>query len=370
MTIGVPKEVKVREQRVALFPAGVSALTAAGHQVLIERGAGVGCGISDEQYAQLGARIGTRDEAWAQEFILKVKEPIKSEYAYLQPDLLLFTYLHLAADKALTERLVASGCTALAYESVELANGALPLLAPMSEIAGRMATLQAAQFLSSNTNGNGKLISGVTGVPPCKVVVLGAGVSGTNAAEMAVGLRADVTVMDVSWEKLLQVYHNLDGRVKTRLSSPEHIREELATADIVICCVLVPNAAAPRLVTREMIAGMRPGSVIVDVSIDQGGATELSRPTTHEQPCIVSDNGVLLYCVANMPGAYPRTSAEALTNATLPYALALANKGWRAAVRSMPPLLHAVNVSGGAVYCVPVAQRWGLPVAPRSALLE
>ncbi len=370
MTIGIPKEIKVREQRVSLFPAGVSALTAAGHTIVVERGAGVGCGIGDDYYARLGARCGTREEAWAQEFVLKVKEPIASEYHFLRPELLLFTYLHLAADKPLTERLVKSGCTALAYESVELPNGALPLLAPMSEIAGRMATLQAAQLLSSNTNGNGKLIGGVTGVLPCKVVVLGAGVAGTNAAEMAVGLRADVTIMDVSWEKLQRVYFNLDGRVKTRLSSPELIREELATADIVICCVLVPNAVAPRLVTCEMIAGMRPGAVIVDVSIDQGGATELSRPTTHENPCIVTDNGVLLYCVANMPGSYPRTSAEALTNATLPYALALANNGWRAAVRSTPALLNAVNVSDGKIYCAPVAERWGFPAAPRNALAK
>lgn len=361
MTIGVPKERKAQEHRVGMFPCGVRALVQDGHTVVIERGAGSGCGISDDEFVNAGARLGSTAEAWDQALVVKVKEPLREEYQFLRPELTLFTYLHLAANKELTERLLASGCTAIAYESVETNERRLPLLAPMSEIAGRMATIKAAELLSKNHGGSGKLMGGVTGVKPCKVVVIGAGIAGAQAAEMAVGLGADVTVMDINSDVLRTVFYYLDGRIKTQHSTPERIREEVRDADVVISCVLIPNAAAPKLITRAMIESMRPGSVIIDVAIDQGGTTELSQPTTHEQPCIHTSNGVLLYCVANMPGAYPRTSAEALTNATLPYVRALAGQGWQAAMARDPALRRGLNCSGGVLYCRAVGESLGLP---------
>ncbi len=367
MRIGVPKERKAQEHRVGLFPCGARALVQQGHAVLIERGAGAGCGINDDAFTAAGAQLGTARDAWAQELVVKVKEPLPAEFAYLRAGLTLFTYLHLAANKALTERLLASGCTALAYESVEAEDGRLPLLAPMSEIAGRMATITAADILSRNHGGCGKLIGGVTGVKPCKVVVIGAGIAGAQAAEMAVGLGADVTVMGISWEKLHTLFYHLGGRIKTQHSTPDRVCEEVIGADVVISCVLIPNATAPKLITRAMIEHMRPGAVIVDVAIDQGGTTELSQPTTHEQPCLTVGNGVLLYCVANMPGAYPRTSAEALTNATLPYVHTLAAHGWREAVVRNSALGRGLNCSAGRLFCRAVGESLGLPWAEYSA---
>lgn len=361
MTIGVPKERKAQEHRVGLFPCGVRALVHDGHTVVIERNAGVDCGISDEEYVRAGAQIGTSADAWQQTLVVKVKEPLPEEYRWLRRDLVLFTYLHLAANRELTERLLASGCTAIAYESVATDDGRLPLLAPMSEIAGRMAAIQAAELLNKNHGGAGKLLGGVTGVKPCRVVVLGAGIAGAQAAEMAVGLGADVTVMDIKTDVLRTLFYHLDGRIKTVHATPERIREEVCDADAVISCVLIPNAAAPKLITRDMIARMRPGSVIIDVSIDQGGTTDLSRPTTHEHPCVVSENGVLIYCVANMPGAYPRTAAEALTNATLPYVRNLAQHGWCAALARDAALRRGLNCSGGILYCRAVGESLGLP---------
>ncbi len=354
MKIGVPAEVKNNETRVAITPAGVHALVAAGHSVMIEAGAGLGSSFADAAYVAAGASIGTVDDAWAAEMVLKVKEPIASEYHRLREGLLLFTYLHLAADEPLATALVESGTTAIAYETVELPGGALPLLAPMSEVAGRMATMVGANYLQSSQGGRGVLIGGVPGVPPAKVVVLGAGMAGTNALGQAVGMGADCTVLDVSVPRLRQIDAQYAGRVKTIASSPYEVEKALLEADLVVGAVLVAGDRAPRLVTHDLVSRMKPGSVLVDIAIDQGGCFEDSHATTHAEPVYTVEQSTF-YCVANMPGAVGNTSTLALTNATLPYALKLANLGWEAATASDAALGKGLATVAGQIVHAPTA---------------
>ncbi len=362
MRIGVPKEIKVHEYRVGLVPQGVRELVKAGHDVMVERDAGVGIGFTDEHYRKAGAKIAaTATEVFANaELIVKVKEPQLPECAMLQPHQTLFTYLHLAADRAQAEALVKSGATAIAYETVESPNGSLPLLTPMSEVAGRMSIQVGAFCLQKANGGFGVLLGGVPGVPPAKIVILGGGVSGTHAAEMAVGLRADVTVVDRSVPRLRELEHIFSNTLTTVYSTTDAIEKLVAEADLVIGAVLIHGAAAPKLVTREMIASMKAGAVIVDISIDQGGCFETSRPTTHADPTYVVDD-VIHYCVTNMPGAVPRTSTFALTNATLPYVRALADLGTSKALARDPGFLRGVNVHAGAIAYEAVARELNLP---------
>ncbi|WP_062305459.1 alanine dehydrogenase [Demequina subtropica] len=354
MRIGIPAEIKDNERRVGATPAGVHELVAAGHTVVVQAGAGGGSGFSDESYALAGATLGTVDEAWACEMVIKVKEPIASEYGYLRDGLLLFTYLHLAADEALTRALVSSGTTAIAYETVALADGSLPLLAPMSEVAGRMATMVGAFALQSSQGGRGVLLGGVPGVRPAKVTVLGAGMSGQNAIAQAVGMGADVTVLDLSIARLRQLDALYAGRVKTVVSSSYEVERACLEADLVIGAVLVAGDRAPTLVSRDLVSRMKPGSVLVDIAIDQGGCFEDSRPTTHAAPTYTVE-GSTFYCVANMPGAVGNTSTLALTNATLPYALRLANDGWEVATAKDPALARGLATVGGSIVHEPVA---------------
>ncbi len=347
-----------------LLPAGAAALREAGHEVLVESGAGLGCGLCDADYREAGAVIGSRDEAWAQELVIKVKEPQAEEYRFLRPGLTLFTYLHLAAERALTEALLHSGSTAIAYETVRGADGGLPLLTPMSEIAGRMAVTKAAELLCHTHGGLGRLPGGVPGVAPARFVIVGSGIAGGNAAQMAVGLGAEVIVLGRNLESLRRLYHRLDRRIVTLHADRHTLARAVAGADVVIGCVLVPGAAAAKLISAAMIEAMQPGAVIVDISIDQGGCTELSRPTSHDQPSYRTATGQVMYCVTNMPGAYPRTSAAALTNATLPYILRLAEQGWSAAVAADPGLAAGVNTSDGRLTCRPVAEALALPWHP------
>ena len=364
MIIGVPKEIKTDENRVALTPAGVREFTSGGHQVLVEAGAGVGSSISDEAYVANGATIVTAaDDVWSHaELVLKVKEPIGAEYHRLsaRPDQVLFTYLHLAASRECADALIASNNVAIAYETVRLRDNSLPLLTPMSEVAGRMATMMGAHHLMRPGGGHGTLIGGVPGVAPAKVVVIGAGVSGLAAATVAAGLHAHVKILDRNLERLRQVDIHFDGRVETISSSTLSIEEACLDADIVIGAVLVVGARAPKLVSNELVARMRPGSVLVDIAVDQGGCFEATRPTTHSNPTFVV-NGCVFYCVANMPGAVPTTSTHALSNATLPYALELARHGWRDAVKSDEALAEGVNVVNGVVTYAPVAEALALP---------
>lgn len=359
MIIGVPKEIKTDEHRVALTPAGVRELAGAGHRILIERGAGIGSSIDDADYVTNGATIvDDVDDVWsASDMIMKVKEPIALEYPRLaaRTDQVLFTYLHLAASRECTDALVAANNVAIAYETVRLSDNSLPLLTPMSEVAGRMATMMGAHHLMRPGGGRGTLIAGVPGVQPANVVVIGAGVSGLAAATMAVGLHANVKILDRNLERLRQVDIHFDGRVETIASSTLAIEEACLDADIVIGAVLVVGAKAPTLVSNELVARMRPGSVLVDISVDQGGCFEATRPTTHSAP-VFEVNGSIFYCVGNMPGAVPHTSTRALANATLPYALELAKLGWRDAARRDPSLAEGVNVVHGAVTYGPVAQ--------------
>jgi alanine dehydrogenase len=356
MKIGVAKEIKPDEYRVALTPAGALELAQRGHEVLVERGAGEGSAFADDVYLNAGARIVSVDDVWADaELLLKVKEPIAVEYPRLRPDLVLFTYLHLAADELLTCALVESGIAAVAYETVELDNGRLPLLAPMSEVAGRLATQMGAWTLEKSQGGRGILLGGVPGVPPAKVVVLGGGIVGYNAALVAVGMKADVWVLDKSVERMRELETMLAGRITLAMSTKLELEEAIADADLVVGAVLIPGARAPKLITREMLGLMKPGSVIVDVAIDQGGCTETSRPTTHSDP-IYEVDGVVHYCVANMPGAVPITSTKALTNVTLPYVEAIADRGLAAAVSADPALARGVNVLGGCVTYDAVAE--------------
>jgi len=361
MRIGVPKEVKNHEYRVAITPAGVHELVGRGHDVAIERGAGVGSSISDEEFLAAGAKLlDTADEVWAQaELLLKVKEPVAEEYHRLRDDLTLFTYLHLAASEPCTNALVEAGTTAIAYETVQLPNGALPLLYPMSEVAGCLAPQVGAHALMRAQGGRGLLLGGVSGVKPANVVVLGAGVSGTNAIAMAVGLWADVTVLDTNVDKLRAMDRRYNGRVKTVAANNFEIEKAVLEADLVIGAVLIPGALAPRLVSNELVSRMKPGSVLVDIAIDQGGCFEDSRPTTHADPTYPVHNSVF-YCVANMPGAVPNTSTHALTNVTLPYVVALADKGWQQALRDDPALAPGLNTLGGRVTNDAVAEAHGL----------
>ena len=369
MRIGVPREIKAEEKRVAITPSGVAALASHGHQVWVERGAGLGSGISDAAYRRAGARLGAAREVWGRaELVLKVKEPVRAEYPLLRPDLVLFTYLHLASSRALTRALMRSGVTAVAYETIQLEDGALPLLAPMSEIAGRLAVQVGAWCLEAVNGGSGVLLSGASGVRPGKVVVLGAGIAGANACQIAVGMGAQVSVIERNPNRLRYVHDVLRGPLTTLMSNRANIEEEVRDADLVIGTVLIPGARAPRLVTRRMVRSMRPGSAIVDVSIDQGGCIETARPTTHRKPIYVEER-VVHYAVTNMPGVVPHTSTYALTNATLQYALALANHGLRAAVADDPALRRGVNVCRGRVTHAAVADALGLPHTPVEELL-
>ncbi len=359
MLVGVPKEIKVLEARVALTPEGASEFIRAGHSVVVEKGAGLGSAITDEQYIAAGATIEADvEKIWRDaEMILKVKEPIEAEYPRLRAGQILFTYLHLAASKPCTDALIASGTTAIAYETVEL-NGSLPLLAPMSEVAGRLATQVGATALQKPHGGRGVLLGGVPGVAPGKVVVIGGGVAGLNAAVMAMGLGADVTVIDRSLARLAYIDSMYLGRIKTLASTYGAIDREVKAADLVIGAVLVHGAKAPKLVTNEQVKGMKPGAVLVDIAIDQGGCFEDSRATTHAEPTYKVHDAVF-YCVANMPGAVPVASTYALTNATLPYALSLANNGWEAAIAKDSALAKGLNVHAGKVRYEAVAVAHG-----------
>lgn len=359
MLVGVPKEIKVLEARVALTPEGASEFIRAGHSVVVEKGAGLGSAITDEQYIAAGATIEADvEKIWRDaDMILKVKEPIEAEYPRLRAGQILFTYLHLAASKPCTDALIASGTTAIAYETVEL-NGSLPLLAPMSEVAGRLATQVGATALQKPHGGRGVLLGGVPGVAPGKVVVIGGGVAGLNAAVMAMGLGADVTVIDRSLARLAYIDSMYLGRIKTLASTYGAIDREVKAADLVIGAVLVHGAKAPKLVTNEQVKGMKPGAVLVDIAIDQGGCFEDSRATTHAEPTYKVHDAIF-YCVANMPGAVPVASTYALTNATLPYALSLANNGWEAAIAKDSALAKGLNVHAGKVRYEAVAVAHG-----------
>ena len=356
MKVSVPKEVKNNEFRVAITPAGVAELTRHGHEVFVQAGAGEGSLIPDADYVAQGATmVPTAAETWAVgEMVMKVKEPIASEYGYLREDLTLFTYLHLAADKPQTEALLASKTTAIAYETVQLPSGMLPLLYPMSEVAGCLAPQVGAHALMKPQGGRGVLMGGVGGVANAKVVVLGGGVAGQNAANIALGMGADVTILDTDLDKLRMTFWRYENRIQGITSNAMSIREQVLGADMVIGTVLIPGAKAPKIVTNEMVSQMKPGSVLVDVAIDQGGCFEDSRPTTHADPTFAVHNSTF-YCVANMPGAVPNTSTWALTNATLPYAVQIANKGWRKACTDNHPLALGLNTWNGGIACGGVA---------------
>ena len=360
MKIGVVREVKKYENRVSLTPVGAEELSQAGHIVLVETGAGVGSGFTDAQYAAAGAQLVAATDVWAQaELLLKVKEPQPQEIAQAWPGQVLFTYFRFAADEALTRGLIGSGAVAIAYETVETGDGRLPLLTPMSEVAGRMAVQQGAKYLEREHGGRGVLLGGVPGVPPATVVVLGAGVVGTHAAKMAAGLGPRVVIIDVNLDRLRYLSDVMPANVVTLMSNLENIRESLLHADVVISSVLIRGGKAPKLIRREHLRTMKKGAVIVDVAIDQGGSTETSRPTTHTDPIYTVD-GIIHYCVANMPGAMPVTSTIALTNATLPYVKQLANKGWQRAARENPALAKGVNIAHGKVTYAAVAESFGL----------
>lgn len=361
MEIGVPKEIKNNENRIAITPSGVVQLTKAGHSIFIEHGAGLGSGFADEEFVNAGATIvSSAAEAWAKEMVMKVKEPIPSEYQYFRKGLILFTYLHLAPEPALTQALLANKVVGIAYETVRTASGLLPLLIPMSEVAGRMATQIGAQFLEKAYKGKGILLGGVPGVRSGKVTIIGGGIAGTNAAKIALGLGAQVTMLDVNLNRLREIDDLFGGRIATLLSSSYNIANEVRTSDLVIGAVLIPGAKAPKLVTEAMIASMEPGSVVVDVAIDQGGIFETTdRITTHDDPIYIK-HGVLHYAVANMPGAVPRTSTIALTNATMPYALQIANKGYVKACLDNDELLQGLNTLNGFITYEAVASAQGL----------
>ena len=371
MKIGVPREVKNHEDRVAITPAGVHELVRDGHDVYVERGAGAGSAIPDADFTAAGARIlGSADDVWAAgDLILKVKEPVAEEYHRLRADQVLFTYLHLAASRECTEALLKAGTTAIGYETVQAPDGSLPLLAPMSEVAGRMAAQVGAHCMERAQGGRGILMGGVSGVYAAKVVVIGAGVSGMNAAAIALGMQAEVHLLDRDIGKLREADRIYQGHCQTVASNAYEIERAVADADLVIGAVLVPGAKAPKLVSDELVARMRPGSVLVDIAIDQGGCFESSRPTTHDAPTYRVSESVF-YCVANMPGAVPHTSTYALTNVTVPYAAAIANKGWRGALMDDPTLAHGLNVYDGRVTCPPVAAAHGLPVTGLDEVLH
>ena len=365
MKVGIPKEIKNNENRVGMTPAGVADLVRRGHTVYVQHTAGIGSGFADEEYVEAGAQIlPTIEDVYASaDMIVKVKEPIEPEYPLVRPGQLLFTYFHFACDRPLTDAMIKSGAVCLAYETVQQTNGTLPLLLPMSEVAGRMATLNGAYYLQKTQGGKGKLISGVPGVKPARVLVLGGGVVGEAAARMAAGLGAEVTIADISLPRLRQLEMELPANVHTLYSNPHNIRRELPRTDIVVGAVLVPGDKTPNLITRDMLPLLKPGSVLVDVAIDQGGCFETSHPTTHSEPVYEID-GILHYCVANIPGAVPKTSTLALTNATLRYALALADKGWQQACRDDESLRRGLNIVNGHVTFKAVADVFGLPYEP------
>ena len=371
MLVGVPKEIKNNEFRVGMTPAVVYELSQHGHQVLVEQGAGLGSGLSDEEYRQAGAAIVDKaDEIFARaDMIVKVKEPQAHERRMLRPGQILFTYLHLAPDLPQTQDLVASRAVCIAYETVTSSSGGLPLLTPMSEVAGRLAPQVGAHALEKASGGRGVLLGGVPGAPAADVVIIGGGVSGANAATVALGMGAQVTILDRSLDVLRRLSAQFEGRVRTIFSTRTSIAENVKKADLVIGAVLVPGAAAPKLITRDMLRTMKPGAVIVDIAIDQGGCAETSKPTTHSEPTYVVD-GIVHYCVANMPGAVARTSTFALNNATLPFTLALADKGWRKALAEDAHLLAGLNVCDGHVTCEPVAIAHSLPYVAATAVLS
>jgi alanine dehydrogenase len=370
MKIGVPREIKTNENRIALVPAGAEQLVTAGHNVLIETGAGLGSGFSDDLYKSAGARIAPdAASVWRDsEMIMKVKEPIQPEWEHMQRGQIVFTYFHFAADERLTKAHIQSGAVCIAYETVELPSRELPLLTPMSEVAGRMAVQEGAKYLEKLYGGRGVLLGGVPGVAPAKVVILGGGIVGINAAKMAAGLGAKVTILDLSLERLRYLSDVMPANVILIHSNRYNILSEVATADLVVGAVLIPGAKAPKLIRREDLKKMQPGSVIVDVAIDQGGCVETMKPTTHENPTFVVE-GVIHYGVANMPGGVPRTSTLALTNATLPYAIQLANKGWKRALRENPALLKGLNMAEGYVTYAAVAEAFGLEYSDPSAFV-
>jgi alanine dehydrogenase len=370
MIVGVPKEIKDSESRVGLVPAGVHALAADGHEVLVETGAGVGSGIEDREYVAAGGRIvpSAREVYGRADLVVKVKEPIGPEYDLLRAGQILFTYLHLAPAPALTAVLLEREITGIAYETIRLPNGSLPLLTPMSEVAGRMSIQVGAFYLQKQKGGRGELLGGVPGVPPANVVVIGGGVVGMNAAKMAVGLGARVTIIDLDAERLRYLDDIFFGQIETLMSNPLNIQESVAKADLLIGAVLVVGAEAPKLISRAMVGSMKPGTVLVDVAVDQGGCVETTRPTTHSHPTYIVD-GVVHYCVANMPGAVPRTSTFALTNVTLTYARRLAKLGLEKAVQGDPALKGGVNVHHGHVTCGPVAEALDLPYTAIDSVL-
>jgi alanine dehydrogenase len=361
MRVGVPTEVKNHEYRVAITPAGVHELTRHGHDVLVQAGAGTGSSITDDEFTAAGAKIASsQEDVWQDsELILKVKEPIAIEYDSMRPGQVLFTYLHLAASRECTRALLSRKVTGIAYETVQLSNGALPLLAPMSEVAGRLAPQVGAYHLMRQGGGRGTLMGGVSGVYAAKVVVIGAGVSGMNAAAIALGMQAEVLLLDRDIDKLREADRIYQGHLQTVASNAYEVERAVLDADLIIGAVLVPGAKAPTLISNELVARMRPGSVLVDIAIDQGGCFEDSRPTTHAEPTFRVHNSIF-YCVANMPGAVPNTSTYALTNVTLPYALSLANRGWRDALRTDPALALGLNTHDGMITNAPVAQAHGL----------
>lgn len=362
MIIGVPKEIKNNENRVALTPAGAKELVKRGHQVYVQHSAGVGSGFQDEEYTTAGATIlPTIEETYGiAEMIIKVKEPIEPEYKLIKENQLLFTYFHFASYEPLTKAMVASKAVCLAYETVEKADRSLPLLVPMSEVAGRMAIQKGANYLEKPLKGRGILLGGVPGVLPAKVLILGGGIVGTQAAWMAAGLGADVTIMDVSLPRMRYLADVMPANVKTMMSNEYNIREMVKHADLIVGAVLIPGAKAPHLITKDMLKLMKPGTVLVDVAVDQGGCIETCKPTTHENPTYIIDD-VVHYCVANMPGAVPYTSTLALTNATLPYAIQLADKGWKKAAQDNPDLVPGLNVINGEIVYKAVAEAFNMP---------
>ena len=370
MIVGVLKEIKAEENRVSMTPAGVEVLKERGHTVLIEASAGLGSGFSDAEYAAHGAEIVlSAKEIFARaDMVMHVKEPLESEYALIRPDQIVFTYLHLAAAEALTRALIATGSVCIAYETIQRADGSLPLLTPMSEVAGRMAIQQGAKYLEMAQGGDGILLGGVPGVDPGLVLVLGGGVVGINAAKMACGLGAKVYVLDKNLDRLRYLSDVMPGNCFLLMSNPAAIRDLITRADVVVGAVLIPGAKAPKLITRDMLKTMKKGAVLVDVAIDQGGCFETSRPTTHSQPTYIVD-GVVHYCVANMPGGVPKTSTMALTNATLPYAVELADKGWVEAMRANAEIRPGANVVRGKVTCKGVAEAFGMEYTPIEGLL-
>ena len=365
MIIGVPKEIKNNENRVALTPAGAKELIKRGHQVYVQQSAGLGSGFSDDDYSNAGASILPSIEATYQiaEMIMKVKEPIESEYSLIKPNQLLFTYFHFASYEPLTKAMVASKAICLAYETVEKADRSLPLLVPMSEVAGRMAIQKGANYLEKPLGGRGILLGGVPGVLPAKVLILGGGIVGTQAAWMAAGLGADVIIMDLSLPRMRYLADVMPANVKTMMSNEFNIREQIKQADQIVGAVLIPGAKAPHLITKDMLKDMKKGAVVVDVAVDQGGCIETCKPTTHENPTYVIDD-VVHYCVANMPGAVPYTSTLALTNATLPYAIQLADKGWKKAAQENADLVPGLNVIQGDIVYKAVAEAFNMPYTP------